>query len=57
MLIAWRALGQGDRLDDRAVDDPVELVGQIATPWGKACRHGEQMGSRETYEVTGSRAS
>ncbi len=56
MVIALRELGQGDRLDDRVIDDPVVLGGQIATPWGKAYRHGERMGSRETYEITGTQA-
>jgi len=45
-------------LIDRPRQESADLVanGQTATPWGKAYRHGEQMGSRETYEITGTQA-
>jgi hypothetical protein len=57
MILALRRLGQPPGLGDRLPDDPDELGGQLATPWGKAYRHGEAMGSRETHEITGTQSS
>ena len=53
ILTALQALGQGHRLGDRRVDDAEQVERQQALPWGKAYRHGESMGSRETHEITG----
>jgi hypothetical protein len=34
-------------------DDPQLLQGHELMAWGKAYRHGERMGERETYEIGG----
>ena len=34
-------------------DDPQLLEGLELMAWGKAYRHGEQVGERETYEISG----
>jgi hypothetical protein len=34
-------------------DDPSLLQGHELMAWGKAYRHGEQVGERETYEISG----
>ena len=34
-------------------DDPAVLQGHEVMAWGKAYRHGESMGEKETYEVAG----
>jgi len=57
MLAALQRLGQAHRLADRSLDDIDEIGGQFAMPWGKAYRHGEAMGSRETHEITGIKAT
>lgn len=57
MILALRRLGQQPGLGDRVPDDPDGFGGQLATPWGKAYRHGEAMGSRETHEITGTQSS
>lgn len=53
MLLALRDMTSPDRLTGRLPDDPDRLGGHLAMPWGKAYRHGEQVGSRETHEITG----
>ncbi len=53
MLLALRDLGQAELLGERRPDDPGELGAHFAMAWGKAYRHGETMGSRETHEITG----
>lgn len=57
MLLALRRLGQTDHLGQRQPDNIDELAGQLAMPWGKAYRHGEAMGSRETEEITGNQTT
>ena len=53
MLLALHDLDQAGALGDRRPDDPDELGAHLAMAWGKAYRHGETMGSRETHEITG----
>ena len=53
MLTALQRLGQSHHLGDRRVDDVESIGDQLAMPWGKAYRHGESTGSRETHEITG----
>lgn len=53
MVRALQRLGQGERLGDRVPDDVAALCAHLAMPWGKAYRHGETMGDRETHEITG----
>ena len=53
MLQALRELGYGVRLEGIDPDPDELLQGAAVMPWGKAYRHGEQMGSRETFEITG----
>lgn len=36
-----------------SVDDPSLLIGNEVMTWGKAYRHGEEMGRKETYEISG----
>jgi len=57
ILMALQQLGQSHRLGDRYADDADTIGGQFAMPWGKAYRHGESMGSRETHEITGTQVS
>ena len=47
-----RLLGE-DAPCGQALDDEAELTGHEVMAWGKAYRHGEQVGERETYEITG----
>lgn len=54
MLLALCRLVPAERLGGRVPDDPGVLAGHLAMPWGKAYRHGEEMGSRETQDITGS---
>lgn len=56
IVLALQRLGQAQRLGGRAPDDPGQLGGHLAMPWGKAYRHGEEKGSRETFEITGSQS-
>ena len=56
MVRALRRLGQQHRLGDRLPDDPDALRGHLATPWGKAYRHGESIGSRDTHDIAGTRS-
>ena len=52
MLTAVRELGYGARLAGRVQADRADLLeGYEALAWGRAYRHGEEMGSRETREV------
>ena len=53
MVLALRQLGQARRLGDRLPDDAELLQRHDSMPWGKAYRHGQSTGSRETYEITG----
>lgn len=57
MLLALQALVPADRLGDRRLDEPAQLGAHVAMPWGKAFRHGETVGRRETYEITGTQPS
>ena len=44
----------GERLPEAlALDDPAPLQTHAATDWGKAYRHGESVGEKELYEMTG----
>lgn len=54
MLLALADLVPPQRLGGRMADTADQLGHQFTMPWGKAYRHGEQMGSRETREITGS---
>lgn len=52
MLQALRMLGHDDRLLALVAADPDDfLAGQEFLPWGKAYRHGFEMGEKETREV------
>ena len=52
MVRVLRVHNHGDRLLDLVDVDPHEyLVGQEFLPWGKAYRHGFEMGEKETREV------
>jgi hypothetical protein len=53
MVLALQRLGQRTSLGDRLPDDSGPLQAQVSMPWGKAYRHGEEVGERETYEITG----
>ena len=53
MVLALLRLGQYGALGNRLADEPGQLDGHLAMPWGKAYRHGESNGSRETHEITG----
>lgn len=53
MLLALRALGQDAALGPRLPDDPAQLEPHGPMPWGRAYRHGEEVGRRETHEITG----
>jgi len=57
MVLALTRLGQTERVGQREPDDMDELSGQMAMPWGKAYRHGETVGSRETEEITGNQST
>ncbi len=57
MLSALKRLGLGDRLGGRLVDADDALAAHLAMPWGRAYRHGEAMGRRETHEITGTPVS
>ncbi len=52
MIEAMRSLGFAQRLDAAgvAVDSSI-VAGQELLPWGKAYRHGFEMGEKETAEV------
>lgn len=39
--------------ENQQLDDPQFLQGNEVMAWGKAYRHGEQMGEKETYEIAG----
>jgi hypothetical protein len=52
MLTALHDLGYGDRSIGRAQQDPGDVLdGCEALGWGRAYRHGEEVGDRETREV------
>lgn len=52
MLIALQELGYGGQLAGRVQADRADLLeGYEALAWGRAYRHGEEMGSREAREV------
>jgi hypothetical protein len=53
MILALQRMGQTAHLGDRRPDDPRALGGQLAMAWGKAYQHGEEVGSKETHEITG----
>jgi hypothetical protein len=53
MVLALLRLGQAGTLGDRLADNPERFAAQLVTPWGKAYRHGESVGARETHEITG----
>jgi hypothetical protein len=53
MVKALRDLGQADGLERLEGIDPADLIaGHEPLPWGKAYRHGFEMGERETHEIT-----
>ena len=52
MLEALRELGYAERLAEKLAADPVDVIsGQDGLPWGRAYRHGIEIGFRETHEV------
>ncbi len=53
MLLTLQGLAANHRLGERRPDDRALLGTHLAMPWGRAYRHGEEMGSRETDEITG----
>lgn len=54
MVKALRELGFSERLAGVFEADPDDVIGgQEALPWGRAYRHGVEVGSRETHEVLG----
>lgn len=54
MLLALRELLGVEAPCAQLPDDPAWLQGHEVMAWGKAYRHGESMGHRETYEIAGS---
>ncbi len=57
IVLALCELEQFDALADRVVDDVALIEATVGLPWGKAYRHGETMGRRETYEIAGIQSS
>lgn len=58
MAVALRDLGYGGQLDRLVEADCYDAArDQAHLPWGKAYEHGREMGSKETYEVTGTAQS
>jgi hypothetical protein len=53
MVLALLALGQDAALGARLPDDPAQIQPHGPMPWGRAYRHGEDTGRRETHEITG----
>ena len=52
MLTALCELGYGERITGRVSRDPGDILdGCEALSWGRAYRHGEEVGYRETREV------
>jgi hypothetical protein len=57
MVLALGRLGQTERVGRREPDNMDKLSGQMAMPWGKAYRHGEAVGSRETEQLKGNQST
>ena len=53
MVRGLRRLLAEDRPCGQALDDEELLEGHEVMAWGRAYRHGEQVGEQETYEITG----
>jgi hypothetical protein len=53
MVLALIALDQHEALAGRAADEAAVVETAVGLPWGKAYRHGESTGRRETYEIAG----
>ena len=53
MVLALCALGQDAVLGHRLPDDAAQLEPHGPMAWGRAYRHGEEVGRRETHEITG----
>ena len=54
LAAALRECGHGDALSSIGALDPPDVVSPHALlPWGKAYRHGFEMGHRETLDVIG----
>lgn len=53
MVLALRALGQDAALAGRLPDDTAQIGPHGPMAWGRAYRHGEEVGRRETHEITG----
>lgn len=52
MVKALGELGQGDEVVRRISPDPADVIsGHEVMAWGKAYRHGEETGYRETFDV------
>lgn len=47
------AIGGTEAAAGRHLDDAALLVGHEVMAWGKAYRHGEEMGNKETHEILG----
>ena len=53
IVLALIELERPDALVGRSADDAGLIDAAVGLPWGKAYRHGETMGRRETYEIAG----
>lgn len=53
MVLALQAMCPGERLGSRNTDPTADIDAHAALAWGKAYRHGETTGRRETFEITG----
>lgn len=53
MVQGLSAIAGAEALSGRKPDEEELLQGHEVMAWGKAYRHGEQMGKKETYEITG----
>ncbi|MCB1802809.1 MAG: hypothetical protein KDI82_14050 [Gammaproteobacteria bacterium] len=56
MLTALYSLGAGEKLGQRKPDPAAEIDAHAVMAWGRAYRHGESVGSRETFEIIGNPA-
>lgn len=53
MVLGLTEIAGADVLAGRGTDEAELLQGHEVMAWGKAYRHGEEMGKKETYEITG----
>jgi hypothetical protein len=57
MVLVLLRLGLSRRLSGREPDDVAGIAAHLPMPWGKAYQHGEQMGARESHQITGTQVS